>query len=167
MTRAWAFVASTILAAAAPAWGHGDAHGAPQAAVAKEQQPWGIAAEAREASRTIAIDMGDDMRFRPSRIEVRQGETVRFVVRNRGQLLHEMVIGTREALERHAALMARFPGMQHDEAHMTHVAAGAKGEIVWTFNRPGTFGFACLLPGHFQAGMSGTVLVPPAQGEKS
>jgi len=108
------------------------------------------------------------MRFRPQRIEVREGETIRFVVRNRGKLLHEMVIGTEEELRAHAELMRRFPTMEHDEPYMTHVKASHRGEIVWNFNRPGTFQFACLLPGHFEAGMVGTIVVEPAasQGKK-
>ena len=131
----------------------------PAAAAMKEQQPWGIAGEVREVKRTIEIAMSDDMRFTPSSIQVKQGETIRFVLRNRGKVLHEMVIGTARTLEEHAALMQKFPGMEHDEPHMAHVAAGRKGELVWKFNRPGDFDFACLIPGHYQAGMVGKIKV--------
>ena len=149
-----------------PAWSHGDAHHGKQAApVIKEQKPWGIAGEARRA-RTIEIRMTDDMRFRPDRIEVREGETIRFVVRNAGKVLHEMVIGTEKELAEHAALMRKFPGMEHDEPYMAHVDAGKRGELVWNFNRPGTFQFACLIPGHFEAGMTGTIVVTP-KGKKA
>jgi uncharacterized cupredoxin-like copper-binding protein len=156
-----------LLAAAAlstPAWSHGDAE-RPQAAAAREQKPWGIAGDAKGA-RTIALRMSDDMRFRPDRIEVREGQTIRFVVANRGKLLHEMVIGTPEELAKHAALMKKFPGMEHDEPFMTHVKASRKGEILWNFNRAGTFQFACLIPGHYEAGMTGTIIVTP-HGKKS
>lgn len=149
-------IAALLLAPAA--WAHGDAHAAKEGAASIEQTPWGIAGE-RKGARTVAIQMGDDMRFRPERIEVREGETIRFAVRNTGQALHEMVIGTPAELERHAALMRKFPGMEHDEPFMTHVRPGARGEITWNFNRPGTFQFACLLPGHFDAGMVGTIVV--------
>ena len=153
-------VAALAAALAAPAaWGHGEAAHAPSAPV-KEQKPWGIAGEARGA-RTITLRMGDDMRFAPARIQVREGETIRFVVRNGGRLLHEMVIGTPEELKEHAELMKKFPTMEHDEPYMTHVKGGAKGEIVWNFNRPGTFQFACLIAGHFEAGMIGTIVVTP------
>ena len=149
------------LAIAPAAWAHGDAHPDKQGGdVVKEQKPWGIAGEARGA-RTIEIRMTDDMRFTPSRIQVREGETIRFRVRNAGKILHEMVIGTPEELAQHAALMRRFPGMEHDEPYMAHVAAGRTGELVWNFNRPGTFQFACLIPGHFEAGMTGTLIVTP------
>lgn len=158
--------AALALAAAAPAWSHGDAHGKKHAdPVVKEQKPWGIAGDARGA-RTIALRMGDDMRFRPERIEVREGETIRFVVRNAGKVLHEVVIGTEKELEEHAALMRKFPGMEHDEPFMAHVNPAGRGEIVWNFNRPGTFQFGCLLPGHFEAGMKGTIVVIP-KGRKA
>lgn len=155
-----ALLALAVLGAAAPAWAHGD--GQTDAPVVKEQKPWGIAGDAKAARRTITIAMGDDMRFRPDRIEVREGETVRFVIRNRGKLLHEMVIGTRQELDAHAEMMARHPGMEHDEPYMAHVAAGKQGAMVWNFNRPGTFQFACLIAGHYQAGMVGTIVVVPA-----
>jgi uncharacterized cupredoxin-like copper-binding protein len=159
-------MAALALAAAAPAWSHEDAKGKAKSSHApKEQKPWGIAGYAKGA-RTIEIRMSDDMRFRPDRIEVREGETIRFVVRNAGKVLHEMVIGTAQELAGHAALMQKFPGMEHDEPYMAHVKPGRKGALVWNFNRPGTFQFACLIPGHFEAGMKGTIVVSP-RGKKS
>jgi uncharacterized cupredoxin-like copper-binding protein len=74
-------------------------------------------------------------------------------------MLHEFVLGTKQELEAHAALMLKFPNMEHDEPYMAHVGAGQKGEIVWTFNRAGEFDFACLIAGHYQAGMVGKVRV--------
>jgi uncharacterized cupredoxin-like copper-binding protein len=129
--------------------------------VAKEQKAWGIAGDAAAVARTITVRMTDDMRFTPSRIEVREGETVRLRAENRGKVLHEIVIGTHAELQAHAALMARHPGMEHDEPYMAHVGAGRTGEIVWQFNRPGQFDFACLIAGHYQAGMVGTITVLP------
>ena len=101
------------------------------------------------------------MRFTPDAIEVMQGETVRFVLLNKGRLLHEMVIGTRAALDEHAEAMRKFPGMEHAEAYMAHVPPGKPGEIVWRFNRAGEFDFACLIPGHYEAGMRGSIVVHP------
>lgn len=148
-----------MLSGAAQAHGPQTHGGAP---VVKEQKPWGIAADASAAQRTITIDMGDNMRFKPDVIDVREGETVRLAIRNRGKLLHELVIGTQDELDAHAALMVKFPDMQHDEPYMAHVDPGKRGDIVWTFNRPGEFKFACLIAGHYQAGMVGTVRVRPA-----
>jgi len=150
-------VAAAALAMPLPAAAHGNAK-ADHDAVAKEQKPWGIAGDAKGA-RTVDIRMSDAMRFAPDRIEVREGETIRFVLRNHGKVLHEMVIGTPEELRQHAALMRKFPKMEHDEPYMTHVKPTRKGELVWNFNRVGTFQFACLIPGHFEAGMLGTIVV--------
>ena len=144
------------------AMAHGPQGHAASGPVVKEQKPWGIAADPGTAKRTITIDMSDDMRFKPDVIDVREGETVRLAIRNRGKLLHELVIGTQQELDEHAAMMVKFPNMQHDEPYMAHVDPGKRGEIVWNFNRAGEFKFACLIAGHYQAGMVGTVRVRPA-----
>jgi uncharacterized cupredoxin-like copper-binding protein len=128
-------------------------------AVRKEQKDWGIAGDAKAVTRTIEVRMSDQMRFTPAVIEVREGQTVRLVHRNGGKTLHEFVLGTRKELEEHAALMLKFPNMEHDEPYMAHVAAGKRSEMIWTFNRPGEFEFACLIPGHYQAGMVGRIKV--------
>lgn len=142
---------------------HGDAahRKAGAAAITMEQKPWGIAGERKSARRTIEIGMTDEMRFVPERIEVRLGETIRFVHRNDGKVLHEFVLGTKAELDEHAAMMKKFPGMEHDEPYMAHVAPGKKEEIVWQFTKPGEFYYACLLPGHFEAGMIGRIVVTP------
>ncbi|MFP5409419.1 MAG: plastocyanin/azurin family copper-binding protein [Gammaproteobacteria bacterium] len=146
-----------------PAHAHGEKlHAA--APVVFEQTAWGIAGKRADARRTLTVDMTDAMRFTPDKITVQEGETVRFVVRNKGRMLHEMVIGTPEELAKHAAMMAKFPNMEHDEPYMVHVDPGKTGEIVWTFNRAGQFEFACLIAGHYEAGMRGTLTVTPKQG---
>jgi uncharacterized cupredoxin-like copper-binding protein len=153
-------LAATLLAQPLIARAHGDeAHKKKAGAPKKEQKPWGIAGERHVAKRTIAVQMLDTMRFVPDRIDVKLNETVRFTVRNSGQQMHEFVIGTKEENEKHAALMVKFPDMEHDEPYMAHVAPGKRGEIVWTFNRAGTFEFACLIAGHYQAGMAGSITV--------
>lgn len=127
--------------------------------VKKEQKEWGIAGDAKQVKRTIKLAMSDTMRFTPDKIEVRQGETVRISLKNSGKILHEMVIGTKKELEEHAALMLKFPTMEHDEPYMAHIPPGKTGEIIWTFNKAGEFDFACLIAGHYQAGMVGKILV--------
>lgn len=131
---------------------------------AAEQTDWGMPGKANKQTRTIKVDMIDAMRFLPDTITVKEGETIRFVVTNSGRMMHEMVIGTPEKLKEHAAMMAKSPGMQHDAPYLAHVAPGKTGEIVWTFNRPGTFEFACLIAGHYEAGMRGTLVVTPKSG---
>lgn len=138
---------------------HGDMHAKAAVPVKKEQKAWGIAGDAKSVSRTITLVMDDAMRFTPNAITVKQGETIRFVVQNKGKLLHEMVIGTRAELESHAAMMMKFPNMEHDEPYMAHVSAGKAGNLLWTFNKAGEFDFACLVAGHYQAGMTGKITV--------
>lgn len=140
---------------------HADRKPAPATKTAAEQTDWGIAGKPARVTRTIKIDMTDAMRFTPDKITVKQGETVRFIVANKGRMRHEMVIGTPEKLVEHAALMRKFPGMQHDAPNLAHVAPGKTGEIVWNFNRLGAFEFACLVAGHYEAGMRGTLTVTP------
>ncbi len=134
-------------------------HQAKTGAVVKEQKDWGIAGDAKSVSRTITLTMGDNMRFTPDALTVKQGETIRFVVKNQGKQMHEMVIGTKKELDAHAAMMVKFPGMEHDEPYMAHVSPGKSQNLIWTFNRAGEFDFACLIAGHYQAGMVGKINV--------
>ena len=151
--------ALSIWATAVFSHGNESHPGAPPAAAKKEQKPWGIAGDAKAATRTVTLSMTDNMRFTPDKLSFKQGETVRFVIRNQGKLLHELVIGTKADLDAHAAMMVKFPGMEHDEPYMAHVPAGKSGGLVWTFNRAGEFDFACLIAGHYQAGMAGKITV--------
>jgi uncharacterized cupredoxin-like copper-binding protein len=145
---------------------HDGAHDKKKAvAVKKEQKEWGIAGDAKAVKRTVRISMSDTMRFTPDRFEVNQGETIRLVMKNEGKLLHELVIGTKKELDEHAALMMKFPDMEHEEPYMAHVPAGKTGEIIWTFNRAGDFDFACLIAGHYSAGMVGKIRVLGPKGK--
>lgn len=124
-----------------------------------EEKPFGKAGDPKKITRTITFRMSDEMRFDPSHITVKRGETIRFIARNNGKLMHEMVFGTVQELKEHADQMKKFPGMEHDEPYMTHVAPGKSGEIIWQFTKPGVFDFACLIAGHYDAGMTGKVTV--------
>ena len=121
--------------------------------------PLGQPGLANEAKRTVEVDMADTMRFKPEKIEIKQGDTVRFVVRNSGMLKHEMVLGTTAELKAHAKEMAKAPNMEHDDPNAVSVDPGKTGEFVWKFTKTGSFDFACLLPGHFDAGMKGRIAV--------
>lgn len=133
------------------------------AALAPEQKPWGIAGNTRNVKRTIDIAMADDMSFTPSVIEVREGDTLRLRLKNRGKELHELVLGTTAEIEAHAAMMKKFPDMEHDDPWMVHVPAGQTGDMVWTFSRAGDFDFACLVKDHYELGMAGRIRVLPAR----
>ncbi len=103
--------------------------------------------------------MSDAMRFSPAEVRVKRGETIRFVVKNGGKVMHEMVIGNLAELKAHGEMMKKFPNMEHDEPYMAHVAPGKVQEITWTFTKAGEFHFGCLVPGHFDAGMIGRIVV--------
>jgi uncharacterized cupredoxin-like copper-binding protein len=143
------------------AYAHGEKPHAQKfsAAQLSEEKPFGKAGDPQKVTRTITFHMTDKMRFDPSQITVKQGETVRFVARNNGKIMHEMVIGTMKDLKEHAEQMKKFPGMEHDEPYMAHVAPGKSEEIIWQFTKAGEFDFACLIAGHFDAGMVGKIKV--------
>jgi uncharacterized cupredoxin-like copper-binding protein len=112
-----------------------------------------------KASRTIEVDMNDTMRFVPDHVDVKRGETIRFIVRNSGKVKHEMVLGSPRELKAHAELMRKFPEMEHADPNQVSVDPGQTGELVWHFTKAGRFDFACLQPGHYEAGMTGKVAV--------
>ena len=115
--------------------------------------------DAKKVSRTVAITMSDSMRFSPASVSAKKGETIRFVLKNEGKLKHEMVLGTIEELKEHAALMVKFPQMEHADPNQASVEPGKTGELIWQFTKAGTFDFACLQAGHYEAGMKGQVVV--------
>ncbi len=124
-----------------------------------EATAFGQEGNPKKVARAVRIDMTDNMRFTPAEVTVKRGQTVKFVVHNGGKVLHEMVLGTTQALKEHAELMKKFPEMEHADANMAHVTPGQAGEIVWQFTKAGDFQFACLQPGHYEAGMVGRVVV--------
>ena len=160
--RLAALLATAAICAPLAALAHSERNAAakPRYDYAKaEETSFGKAADPAKATRTVKVDMADTMRFTPSRIEVKAGDTVRFVARNTGKVMHEMVLGTRADLEAHAAEMRKHPEMEHDEPHMLHVAPGKSGEMGWRFTKRGLFHYGCLVAGHFEAGMIGTIVV--------
>ena len=155
----------TILVASAfttaPAWSHGDAQQKKPAArkTTVEEKDFGREGDAKRVTRTVNIDMTDAMRYSPMEITVNRGDTVRFVVKNSGKVMHEMVLGTMKELKEHMEVMRKHPNMEHDEPHMAHVKPGKSEPMVWQFTKAGEFYYGCLMPGHFEAGMIGKVIV--------
>jgi uncharacterized cupredoxin-like copper-binding protein len=130
----------------------GHSHGDDESAIGKPSAAGSI-------NRTITVSMGDNMRFTPSNISVKQSETVRFIIKNNGQVKHELSLGTQKELLEHLELMKKFPDMEHDEPNKVTLAPGQQGEIIWQFTKAGLVNFACLMPGHYEAGMKGTIKV--------
>jgi len=151
--------AMTLAALPVAALAHGDAPRKAAAAQPMVETGFGRTGDSRKAVRTVRVEMSDRMRFNPDTLEAKQGDTVRFVVRNSGKTMHEMVLGTMKELKDHAELMKKHPGMEHDEPYMAHVGPGKTAEIVWQFTKAGEFYFGCLMPGHFEAGMVGKITV--------
>lgn len=110
-----------------------------------------------KVSRTVEITLADN-RFKPDEIKVKQGETVKFVLRNTGKKKHEMMIGSVAQLDKHAKMMKQYPDMEHSDPGMVSVDPGKSGELVWQFTEAGTVNFACPLPGHYK-GMRGKIIV--------
>lgn len=131
---------------------HAGGHGHDDAAIGK-------AGVLSATTRTVQVNMSDNMRFTPSSFTAKQGETIRFVIKNSGAIKHEFVLGTEKELKEHYELMKKFPEMEHSDPNMITLAGGASGEIVWQFTKAGKVDFACLQPGHYDAGMKGKVTV--------
>jgi uncharacterized cupredoxin-like copper-binding protein len=152
---ALALLLSTGAALAGPgAAGHGHGH--------DDDTAYGKPGDSKKPARLIQISMGErdgKMQFIPDRIEVRRGEQVKFQLRNNGELDHELVLATLEENLKHAIEMQKNPDMEHDDPNAKRLAPKKTGEIVWQFTKAGEFQFACLLPGHFEAGMVGSVTV--------
>jgi len=168
------FLTGLVSAQAFAAGSHGGGHHGEGGASAT-----GEAGQASEVSRTIEVSMYDNY-YEPENISVKPGETIRFIVRNKGEFVHEFNIGTAAmhathqeemmmmvehgALEadriNHEAMMMDMGNghtMKHDDPNSVLLEPGQEGEIIWKFNEETSIEFACNVPGHYQAGMMGQV----------
>ena len=145
----------------APAFAHGEAKHEKKAAkpISTEEKEFGREGDPKKVSRTVNVEMSDKMRYTPASLTIKQGESVKFIVRNNGKVMHEMVLGTMKELKEHAEMMRKHPGMEHEEPYMAHVAPGKTETMIWQFTKAGEFHFGCLVPGHFEAGMVGQIRV--------
>ncbi|MDP3692673.1 cupredoxin family protein [Bradyrhizobium sp.] len=155
-----ALIAATLLSASAWAGpsghshGHGHGHGDTFSA--------GEPGNPKKPFRTIQVTMRESdgkMLFVPARLEVRKGEQIKFVLRNNGELEHEFVLASTADNLKHAEEMKEHPDMVHEEPNGKQLAPKKTGEIIWKFTKAGEFEYACLIPGHREAGMTGTILV--------
>jgi len=146
-----AALASPALASGSHAGGHGEAMAV------------GEPGKKANATQTIRITMKETedgkMIFTPAVFKVRKGQTVTFAIKNAGELDHEFVLDQEDKIMEHKAVMEKFPEMEHDDPNAIRLAAGKSGEIIWKFTSDGTFKIACLVPGHYDAGMHGDVTV--------
>lgn len=169
-TLALAISGSLTLSSAWAGGNHAHSHGPMDAdmkvanPIEAEETGFGRQGMSREVSRTIDIGMSDMMRFAPEALAIKQGETIRFRIRNDGKIPHEFVLGPRGEIAEHAEQMKKNPEMEHADAHSARVQPGKSAEIIWQFTQPGSFLYACLIPGHWEAGMQGTVTVTGKAG---
>jgi uncharacterized cupredoxin-like copper-binding protein len=119
----------------------------------------GVPAKGGRTIQVVMKETDSGMAFTPEHITVRKGEQVQFVLRNGGELEHELVIGTVEANNEHAQAMAAHPDMAHEDPNAKRLGPKTSGVLRWQFTQAGTFEYACLIPGHREAGMVGTVVV--------
>jgi uncharacterized cupredoxin-like copper-binding protein len=143
--------AAAILALATPALA-GGTHGS--------KMEIGQPGDDHHVTRTIEVSMKEtddgEMLFDPRRLDFAPGETVKLIITNNGELEHEFVMDTFEKNQFHKELMAKMD-MEHDDPNSVRLDPGASAEIVWTFSNEGGFEFACLIPGHYEAGMHGAL----------
>jgi uncharacterized cupredoxin-like copper-binding protein len=115
-------------------------------------------------ARTIELNMIEGsgmMGYSVNRVEVKKGEQIRFRITNAGALAHEFMLDSIERNAKHKIEMQKNPEMEHDDPNGVRLEPGKVSEILWKFENEGTFEFACLIPGHYEAGMHGTVVVKP------
>ena len=128
----------------------------------EEQFSAGEPGDPKKPFRVVEITMQESdgaMSYQPNALEVKRGEHIKFVITNAGRLAHEFILANTADNLKHAALMKKYPGMEHDDPNGKTVQPDAKAEILWHFTKTGTFEFSCLIPGHREAGMVGTVTV--------
>jgi len=115
----------------------------------------------KKPARIVLVTMKetDDGRmiYIPDKFAVKKGEQVKFVITNAGELTHEFVIASVQDNDKHAELMKKYPEMEHDDPNSKTIQPKKKAELVWRFNKGGEFEFACLIPGHREAGMHGSI----------
>lgn len=161
-------------AAAVPSYSSADS-GHPHEHAHAHAFDFGQPAPAEQANRRIEVLL-DEMTFQPQRIQIESGDTVLFVVKNQGQLLHEFNLGSAQMHAEHQTEMAKMlqtgqltptgidheamhadNAMSHDDPNSVLVEPGDTAQLAWHFTQPGTIEFACNVPGHYALGMVGKI----------
>lgn len=133
-----------------------------------DQTELGDAGNKKDSKRTIQITMkeNDDgkMAFFPGKLDFKVGETVILSFTNTGKVEHEFVMDTDSNVQTHRELMKKNPDMVHADGNTIRLEPGKKGQIIWKFAKAGEFKFACMIPGHYEAGMNGPLMVTGKAG---
>ena len=131
----------------------------------------GVPGDAKKPFRVIEVIATETapgkMSFTPDRITVQRGEQIKFVIRNAGKMDHEFLLDSVAANAKHAVAMMKHPEMVHDDPNGRRITMSASEDMVWKFTKLGTFEYACLIPGHYESGMKGTVdVVKPSAAKR-
>jgi uncharacterized cupredoxin-like copper-binding protein len=144
--------ASAALAGAGPK-GHSHGH---------ETFSAGEPGDPKKPARIVQVTMSEGdgkMMYVPDRLEIKRGEQIKFVLRNNGALDHEFILASTAENVKHAEEMKKNPEMEHDDPNAKRLSPKKTTEIVWKFTKAGKFEYGCLIPGHREAGMTGTIIV--------
>jgi uncharacterized cupredoxin-like copper-binding protein len=113
--------------------------------------------------RAVTVTMRDTD-FDPASLQVTVGETIRFIVTNKSEIDHDFTLGDAKTQVAHRKEMAE--AMEHggemdhsDDPNAVFLNAGETKELLWKFTRLGRFQFDCNVPGHYEAGMTGVIVV--------
>ena len=143
--------------AIATAWAHGD-----EKHDGKTIYAAGTPGDPAKPFRVVNLNMTEGsgtMAFDPAEVDVKNGEQVKFILKNAGTMDHEFFLDSFEHNAAHKIEMQKNPEMEHDEPNAQRLTPGKQIEILWKFSKAGTYEFACLIPGHYEAGMHGKVVV--------
>jgi uncharacterized cupredoxin-like copper-binding protein len=128
-----------------------------------DHDPIGKPNDGAFVDRTIKVSIKEtqsgNMLFEPDAIQIASGSVVRFVITNSGALEHEFMLGSFDEIAKHQQWMRKFPDMAHDYANSVSIRSGEVEELVWQFSDVTNMEFACLIPGHREAGMWGVIMV--------
>lgn len=150
-------VAATFTSATALAGPGGKGHGH-----ASSEFSAGEPGDPKKPARIVQVTMNEGdgkMMYVPDRLEVKRGEQIKFVLRNNGALDHEFILASTAENVKHAEEMKKNPEMEHDDPNAKRLTPKKTTEIVWKFTKVGQFEYGCLIPGHREAGMTGTIVV--------
>lgn len=157
-----AAVAASLIAALSSQSVAGPGHKPGEGHDHAEEAAYGKPGDPKKPARIVQIVFREEdgrMLFQPNNLRVRKGEQIRFQLRNNGAVDHEFVVATLDDNLKHMKEMEKNPDMEHSDPNTKRLKPKATGEIVWHFTKAGTFDFSCLIPGHRQAGMFGTIVV--------
>ena len=135
----------------------------------------GTKGKASDVNKVIVVNMYDNY-YEPSKIEIKKGETVKFVVTNKGELVHEFNIATKEMHLKHQPEMMKMVeneillpdridkqkmmeiskkdhSMAHKHSNSVLLSPGESAELIWKFSNTLDIEAACNVPGHYEVGM--------------